>query len=88
MQVFTMYVGEAICIVIYVIHKHYNKEKYEQEEKQAIEEGKIPKINPLILTLPTVCDFVTSSLAFFALEMIPSSVYSMVIFTIKIYILL
>lgn len=67
MQVFTMYIGEALCIFIFMINNKRNKLKIIEQKQKAVEDGKKPKINPLLLAIPCFGDFVTSSLGFFAL---------------------
>lgn len=39
MQVFVMYIGEAICLIIYVVHSKMNPEQMEIEKEKAIAKG-------------------------------------------------
>ena len=74
----TMYIGEALSMVIFLLYTRIKKDAYEEGKKIAVENGKIVKVNPFLLIIPTFCDFFTSTLTFFALEFMPASLYSMV----------
>lgn len=78
MQSMTMYLGEALCFLCFLAYIRYDKESYEAGKLKAESEGKLTKINPFLLIIPTACDFVTSTLTFFALGLMPVSLYSMV----------
>jgi drug/metabolite transporter (DMT)-like permease len=78
MQTFTMFVGEALCLVVFIAFKYNNREKYEEDCLEAESKGLLTKINPLLIAIPAACDFITSTLAFFALSFMPASIYSMI----------
>ncbi|EAR87419.1 nucleotide-sugar transporter (macronuclear) [Tetrahymena thermophila SB210] len=78
MQSMTMYIGEALCMFLYIAYITKYRERYQKKLADAEINGKKTKINPLLLIIPTSCDFVTSTLSFFALEFMPTSLYSMV----------
>ena len=75
----TMYIGEALSLIFYYIYILCFKERYELSKQNAVKKGLKPRISPFLLLIPTACDFITSTLAFFALEFMPLSIYSMVI---------
>jgi len=74
----TMYIGEAMSMLLFILYTRVKKDSYEEGKRVAVENGKIVKVNPLLLIIPTSCDFFTSTLTFFALEFMPASLYSMV----------
>ncbi|EGR32614.1 hypothetical protein IMG5_076440 [Ichthyophthirius multifiliis] len=78
MQSMTMYIGEALSLLFYFIYIKVFRQKYEKGKEEAIRKGLKTKINFFLLLIPTACDFITSTLAFFALEFMPLSIYSMV----------
>ncbi|KAL4494117.1 hypothetical protein ABPG72_016073 [Tetrahymena utriculariae] len=78
MQSMTMYIGEALCMFLYIAYITKYRERYQKKLEDAEKNGKQTKINPLLLIIPTSCDFITSTLSFFALEFMPTSLYSMV----------
>ncbi|KAL4465970.1 hypothetical protein ABPG74_004207 [Tetrahymena malaccensis] len=78
MQSMTMYIGEALCIILYIVYITKYRDRYENKLAEAEKNGKKTKINPFLLIIPTSCDFITSTLSFFALEFMPPSLYSMV----------
>lgn len=78
MQSFTMYIGEALCMVVFIFYIRFNKSSYEEGKKNALTNGKDHKIPLHLLIIPTACDFVSSTLAFFALSLMPVSLYTMI----------
>lgn len=84
MQTYTMFIGEALCYLIFLAHKIKNKNQYELDLEIAKQEGMETKISLLVVLVPTICDLIGSCLAFFALSLMPSSVYQMVLATLTL----
>lgn len=78
MQSMTMYIGELGCMLCFVLFKIFWKETYQTDLAKAEADGKATKINPLLLIIPTSCDFITSTLSFFAINLMPVSLQSMI----------
>ncbi|CAD8057135.1 unnamed protein product [Paramecium primaurelia] len=76
-QTFTMFFGESICYIIFLLYKSFNYSKYLYELELANKLKQETKINYLVVIIPTLCDLIASCLAFFALSLMPTSVYQM-----------
>jgi drug/metabolite transporter (DMT)-like permease len=93
-QCLTMFVGESLCIWIYLIEKMQLKKKYGSVESspgmvKAKEDGLKTKINPLLFAIPMLCDATASSLLLIAYINIPASIAQMmggfVVFVVAIF---
>lgn len=56
-----MFMGEAICIFLFLHYKATNKEEYEKETEEAYAKGK-KKANYFLIALPALSDACTSTL--------------------------
>lgn len=65
-----MFLGEAVCILLYWGVKNQNKNT-EEEPTQTTKK----KASYLVLAIPALFDGITSSLQHIALNFIPSSIY-------------
>lgn len=70
-----MFFGESICYIIFLLYKSFNYSKYLYELELAKKLKQETKINYLVVIIPTLCDLIASCLAFFALSLMPTSVY-------------
>jgi drug/metabolite transporter (DMT)-like permease len=68
MQAFTMFAGEAVCIILFVIAN--------KRGKSVVEEGKIPH-KPWIFIIPALADSCSSILQYMGLSFISGSTYMM-----------
>jgi drug/metabolite transporter (DMT)-like permease len=88
LQTAMMFVGELLCFAfLYIkraIYGHENKKILECTTdavmlspgmQRAVEQKKLVKINPIWLSIPAACDFMSSTMMFIALTMVPGSVY-------------
>ena len=76
MQAVTMFIGEALMILLFLGYIYNNKEKYQAECMEA-ENKKLSnsKKKYLWLLVPASFDFMTSTLQYIALTMIAPSIY-------------
>ena len=77
MQATTMFFGEFLSLVVFMVMKRRNAEGFKMRELEAKSQGKEIKMNKFLLAIPALCDFVTSTLQYIALNFIPGSVYQM-----------
>jgi drug/metabolite transporter (DMT)-like permease len=93
-QCLTMFVGESLCIWMYLIEKRYLKKKYGSVEaspgmQHAIKNNMKTKINPLLLAIPMSCDAAASTLLLIGYLNIPASIAQMmggfVVFVVAIF---
>lgn len=93
-QCLTMFVGESLCIWMYLIEKQYMKRTYGSIEaspgmQNAVKTGMKTKINPLLLAIPMFCDAIASTLLLIAYINIPASIAQMmggfVVFIVAIF---
>ncbi|EAR88554.2 nucleotide-sugar transporter (macronuclear) [Tetrahymena thermophila SB210] len=78
MQTMLMFIGEALCYLIYLLQKKYYPKDYELELKVAKERGLNLNPSKWIFAIPTACDFTASTISFFAMSMMPLSIYYMI----------
>lgn len=81
-QCLIMFIGESLCIFMYLIEKQALKRKYGSIEaspgmQHAIKTGMKTKINPLLLAIPMLCDAAASTLLLIAYINIPASIAQM-----------
>jgi drug/metabolite transporter (DMT)-like permease len=81
-QLFTMFLGEHMCIYVYLWQKRQITNQYGSYQaspgvQRAIAEGMKTDINPLILAIPMCCDFTASTLLLIAYINIPASIAQM-----------
>jgi len=72
-----MFFGEALSLAIFHIMKRRDPEGYKTRMLEARNKGKEVKMNKLLLIVPALGDFFTSTLVYAALNFIPGSVYQM-----------
>lgn len=72
-----MFLGEFISLMIFFFDKYRKPEKYRLREGRAKEQGKSNKLNKLLIIIPAIADFITSTMHYTALNFIPGSVYQM-----------
>lgn len=85
LQTAIMFLGEFVCMGLYVGKTLYNRTKKANGEAiplspgttKAVEKKMRTNINPLLLAIPATCDFCGSSLMFIALTQCAASVYQM-----------
>lgn len=65
-------------MAIFLVYRRVSRVSYEESKEVSRLAGKVLRINPLLLIIPTTCDFISSTLAFFALALMPVSLYSMI----------
>eukprot|EP00343_Euplotes_focardii_P008851 CAMPEP_0205825412 /NCGR_PEP_ID=MMETSP0206-20130828/25083_1 /ASSEMBLY_ACC=CAM_ASM_000279 /TAXON_ID=36767 /ORGANISM="Euplotes focardii, Strain TN1" /LENGTH=400 /DNA_ID=CAMNT_0053124439 /DNA_START=73 /DNA_END=1275 /DNA_ORIENTATION=- len=80
--VFVMFIGEALCILMYIGEKMYLTKTYGSIEaspgmKDAREKGLKTDINPLLLAIPMLCDSAATGLLMIAYINIPASIAQM-----------
>ncbi|KAL4487872.1 hypothetical protein ABPG72_022732 [Tetrahymena utriculariae] len=78
MQTMLMFIGEALCYFIYMFQRKQYPKDYELELKIAKERGLNLNPNKWIFVIPTACDFTASTISFFAMSMMPLSIYYMI----------
>lgn len=93
-QLLTMFIGEHLCIYVYLFQKRTLVKQYGSVQaspgmQKAIAEGMKTNINPLLLAIPMSCDFLASTLLLIAYINIPASVAQMmggfVVFIVAIF---
>lgn len=77
-----MFMGESLCIIIYLIQKYQRIKEYGSVEHspgmiKAVEEGMKIQINPLMFAIPMLCDASASTLLLIAIINIPASIAQM-----------
>ena len=81
-----MFVGEALCLVVYGIMRFLEKRKENSEQEEMLKSpgmasaevtGLKTDINVLLLAIPAIFDILASSLMFVALTRVAASVYQM-----------
>ena len=77
MQATTMFFGEFLSLLVFFAMKRRDPEGFKMRELEAKSQGKEIKMNKFLLAIPALCDFVTSTLQYIALNFIPGSVYQM-----------
>ncbi|CAD8062155.1 unnamed protein product [Paramecium sonneborni] len=75
MQAVTMFLGESLCILLFLNIK--KKPEYKQECIEAAAKGVKTKINYGWVAIPAMCDLTASTLAYISLNYIPPSIYQM-----------
>ena len=73
-QTYLMFVGEVFCLFAYYF---FSKSNEEESDK--------PKIKPIYLSIPALCDFIGSTVTSFSLTMMAASVYQMSRGSVMIY---
>lgn len=81
-QLLTMFLGEHLCIYVYLIQKRMIIKEHGSYESspgvlKAKAEGMKTDINPLLLAIPMCCDFTASTLLLIAYINIPASIAQM-----------
>jgi len=85
LQTAIMFLGEFVCMGLFVGKTLYNRSREQKGESiplspgasKAVEKKMRTNINPLLLAIPATCDFCGSSLMFIALTQCAASVYQM-----------
>ena len=77
MQATTMFFGEFLALLVFIVMTRRDPEGYKMRMLEAKSKGKEIKMNKFLLAIPAFCDFVTSTLQYIALNFIPGSVYQM-----------
>lgn len=77
MQATTMFFGEFLALVVFFVMTKRDPEAYKMRMLEAKSKGKEIKMNKFLLAIPALCDFITSTLQYIALNFIPGSVYQM-----------
>ena len=81
-----MFVGEALCLVVYGIMRFQEKRNQNSEQEEMLKSpgmasaeitGLKTDINVLLLAIPAIFDILASSLMFVALTRVAASVYQM-----------
>ncbi|CAD8069359.1 unnamed protein product [Paramecium sonneborni] len=75
MQATTMFLGESLCILLFLNVK--KKPEYKQECIEAAAKGVKTKVNYGWVAIPAMCDLTASTLAYISLNYIPPSIYQM-----------
>jgi len=68
-----MFVGELMCLLLYVINRKFINKPTESQ----LTAEKLQNFNPLLVSIPAMCDIMCSTLMFIALTMCAASVYQM-----------
>lgn len=81
-QSIIMFIGESLCMIIYLIEKYkivrtYGNVQASPAMIKAVEEGMKTNINPLLFAIPMFCDATASSLLLIAYINVPASVAQM-----------
>ena len=81
-QSLLMFIGESLCIWIYLFQKYQIIREYGSVEaspgmKKAVEEGMKTDINPLLFAIPMLCDASASTLQLIGYINIPASIAQM-----------
>jgi len=78
MQATAMFLGEAICIILYLGEKKRNQYDHELEKIEAVKNNlSVSNIKYFWLAIPASADFFTSTLQYIALNFLNPSVYQM-----------
>ena len=77
MQATTMFVGEALCYLLFIIQVRRDPDAYKMKQLEAKSSGKELKCNPLYIAIPAFCDYLTSTMQYIALNFISGSVWQM-----------
>ncbi|KAL4512016.1 hypothetical protein ABPG72_005018 [Tetrahymena utriculariae] len=77
MQSMLMFIGEALCFLWFIGYKKKYREQYAIDAQQAAEKGLKLEIKKAIYAIPTLFDFLSSTVSFFAMNMMPLSIYYM-----------
>ena len=72
-----MFFGEFLALVVFFVMTKRDPEAYKMRMLEAKSKGKEIKMNKFLLAIPALCDFITSTLQYIALNFIPGSVYQM-----------
>jgi drug/metabolite transporter (DMT)-like permease len=67
-----MFLGEALCLIVYMVKLRTNRINDEYTTM-----GVKPRIPVWLIAIPASLDFVASNISYFALNMIPSSVWQL-----------
>ncbi|KAL4484973.1 hypothetical protein ABPG74_020150 [Tetrahymena malaccensis] len=76
-QTLTMFIGELLCYVVFIVYKRKYAEDYEKDRQESVAQGQSDKINVFIFAIPALCDMVTSTISFFSMNMMPLSMQYM-----------
>jgi drug/metabolite transporter (DMT)-like permease len=81
-QSLIMFIGESLCIFVYMFQnyklvKEYGTIQASPGMVQAVQEGMKTDVNPLIFAIPMLCDAVASTLLLIAVINIPASIAQM-----------
>lgn len=76
-QSMMMFLGEFFCLPIFLVLKFKFASQYRENSQKAEKEGKKLRINKLIIIVPAICDLISSTLHFIALNYISASAYQM-----------
>ncbi|KAL4501471.1 hypothetical protein ABPG72_021278 [Tetrahymena utriculariae] len=76
-QTLIMFLGELLCYGVFFFYKRKYADDYEKDRKESIAQGYTDKINIFIFAIPALCDMVTSTIQFFAMNLMPLSMQQM-----------
>ncbi|CAI2370233.1 unnamed protein product [Moneuplotes crassus] len=81
-QSLIMFVGESLCILVYLFQKYRTVKEYGSVQaspgmRQAVQEGMKTDINPLMFAIPMLCDAAASTLLLIGYINIPASIVQM-----------
>ncbi|EAR98082.2 UAA transporter family protein (macronuclear) [Tetrahymena thermophila SB210] len=77
MQTLLMFIGEMFCYFCVSIYRCFWKSRFNKDREKEQEQGKKLKLNKFLLVIPSLLDFVGSSVTLVAMSMMPFSVYYM-----------
>lgn len=72
-----MFIGELACYLVFMWYKKNYKTQYEEERVVSLASGATDKINILYFAIPAFCDFISSTISFFSMNLMPLSVQYM-----------
>jgi len=72
-----MFIGEIACYLVFMWYKVHYKTQYEEERVESLASGATDKINILYFAIPAFCDFISSTISFFSMNLMPLSVQYM-----------
>lgn len=76
-QTLQMFIGECMCYLVFMWYKRRFHDDYEAERVVSLASGATDKINILYFAIPAFCDFITSTISFFSMNMMPLSMQYM-----------
>lgn len=72
-----MFFGEFLALFVFLIMRKRDPESFKLRMLNAKSAGQLTEMNKLLLAIPALCDLVTSTLQYVALNFISGSVYQM-----------